>query len=103
MWAPVNRNAPPEVKDAYRKGVMMTFSPTGVFECDDGENWEHATRTNAGVVTRSRKLYYRLGKGTRIAYDKLKGNVHSGSISDANARAFYGEWLRRMLGEARPR
>lgn len=103
VWALVNRDAPPEVKEAYRRGVMMTFSPTGVFECDDGENWEHATRVNAGVVARRQKLYYGLGRGTRTEHDELKGVVHAGSINDANARAFYGEWLRLMCAtEGRP-
>lgn len=96
VWALVNKNAPPEVKEAYRKGVMITFSPTGVFECDDGENWEHATNVNAGFVTRQRKLHYGLGMGSDIDHAELKGNVSSGAVNDANQRAFYAEWLRLM-------
>ena len=95
----VNKNAPPEVKEAYRKGVMITFSPTGVFECDDGENWEHATNVNTGFVTRQRKLHYGLGMGSDVDHEELKGNVSAGMISDTNQRAFYAEWLRLMTQE----
>jgi 3-phenylpropionate/trans-cinnamate dioxygenase ferredoxin reductase subunit len=41
-----------DIKDAYRKGVMMTFAPAGVFEMDDGENWEYATRASDGIALR---------------------------------------------------
>jgi len=99
VWALVNKNAPPEVKEAYRKGVMITFSPTGVFECDDGENWEHATNVNSGFVTRQRKLHYGLGMGSDVDHEELKGNVSAGMISDTNQRAFYAEWLRLMTQE----
>jgi ethylbenzene dioxygenase subunit alpha len=91
-WVLVNRNAPQEVKDAWRKGAMMTFSPAGVFEMDDGDNWEFATRANVGVVTRRQPLHYGLGLGTRIEHDELPGNVYKGQINDANQRAFYRRW-----------
>lgn len=92
-WVLVNRSAPDEVKEAYRKGAMMTFSPTGVFEMDDGENWEYCTRTNQGVVTRRQRLHYRLGLGSRIEHPELPGNVFRSQINDANQRAFYQRWV----------
>jgi ethylbenzene dioxygenase alpha subunit len=91
-WVLVNKSMPDELKEAYRKGVMMTFSPSGVFEMDDGENWEFCTRTNAGVVTRRQKLHYQLGLGTETLREGLPGRVHQGSINDANQRAFYQRW-----------
>lgn len=99
-WVLVNRNAPQEVKDAWRKGAMMTFSPSGVFEMDDGENWELATRSNAGVVTRKQRLYYGLGSGTAIEHPELPGNVHRGQINDANQRAFYRRWSQLLRARA---
>lgn len=102
VWAMVNKSAPPEVKEAYRKGVMMTFSPSGVFECDDGENWENATHSNAGVVTRRQPLNYGLGLNSSVEHGELKGNIHKRAINDANQRAFYARWLELMTtgGEA---
>jgi ethylbenzene dioxygenase alpha subunit len=91
-WVLVNRNAPQAIKDAYRRGVMMTFSPAGVFEMDDGENWEFATRVNAGYVTRHQPLHYALGLRTLVDRPELPGHIHQGSLNDANQRAFYQRW-----------
>lgn len=95
-WVLVNKSAPQEVKDAYRKGVMMTFSPSGVFEMDDGENWEQATQVNRGVVTRHQPLHYGLGHDTAIDHPELPGNVHRSQVNDANQRAFYTHWAELM-------
>lgn len=72
---------------------MMTFSPTGVFEMDDGENFEFSTRTNAGFVTRQQDLYMGLGRGSRLEDSDLPGNVYRNQVNEANHRAFYQRWL----------
>lgn len=95
-WVLVNKSAPDEVKEAYRRGAMMTFSPSGVFEMDDGENWEYSTRTNEGVVTRRQPLHYALGLDSRIDHPELPGNVFRSQINDANQRAFYARWAELM-------
>jgi ethylbenzene dioxygenase subunit alpha len=100
-WVIVNRNMPEEIKAAYRKGVMMTFSPAGVFEMDDGDNWEGSTRSNAGLVTRGRKLHYGLGRDTMVTDPDLPGQVHRYQTNDANQRAFYAHWADLMDGVAR--
>lgn len=100
MWALVNRRAPDEVKEAFRRGVMRTFSPTGILEMDDGENWEHATKINSGWVTRHQRLHYALGLESRIDHPELPGNVFAGQINDANQRAFYRRWRDLLLAES---
>ncbi len=97
-WVLVNRNEPPAVKEAYRKGVMMTFSPSGVFEMDDGENWEFSSRSAGGVATRHQPLYYGLGSHSRADHPELKGNVFAGQMNDANQRAFYETWAAYLDG-----
>ncbi|MBS0416486.1 MAG: Rieske 2Fe-2S domain-containing protein [Proteobacteria bacterium] len=92
-WVLVNRSAPQEIKDAYRKGVMMTFSPGGLFEMDDGENWEFVTRVSRGGQARRQPLYYGTGLGTETRHPELPGKVFNGAINDANQRAFYRRWL----------
>ncbi|MFC3050665.1 aromatic ring-hydroxylating oxygenase subunit alpha [Kordiimonas pumila] len=91
-WTLVNKNMPAEVKEAYRRGSMMTFSPAGVFEMDDGENWEFSTRANAGVITRKQKLCYSMGLGSELADTDFPGIIHRGSLNDANQRLFYQRW-----------
>ena len=99
-WTFVNKKAPQEIKDMWRKGTMMTFSPSGVFEMDDGENWEYSTRSNAGFVTRQQDLYLGLGQDTRVAGTDLPGNVFQGQINEANQRAFYQRWLDLMKADS---
>jgi ethylbenzene dioxygenase alpha subunit len=98
-WVLVNKSAPDALKDKYRKGVMRTFSPSGTLEMDDGDNWENATATNQGVVTRRQKLHYSLGMDSRVEHDELKGNLHLRKYNDSNQRAFYGRWLELMCKE----
>jgi ethylbenzene dioxygenase alpha subunit len=98
-WVLVNRRHPPEIKEAYRRGAMLTFSPSGLFEMDDGENWEQTTLVNAGVVTRRQKLWFGLGQGTRVAHDEFPGNVFQGQINDANQRAFYRRWAQLLVAD----
>jgi len=91
-WVIVNKNAPEDVKEKWRRGAMMTFSPTGVFEMDDGENWEYCTKTSRGKVTRYQDLYVGLGMDTRLTDSELPGNVFKGQLNEANARAYYQRW-----------
>ncbi len=98
-WVLVNKNCPEHIKEKYRKGVMRTFSPAGILEMDDGENWENCTSTNAGVVTRRQKLHYGLGLTSRIEHEELKGEIHLRKYNDANQRAFYRQWLKLMCDE----
>lgn len=92
-WTLVNKSAPEEIKERYRRGCMITFSPSGVFEMDDGENWEYSTRANRGRVTREQDLYLGLGLGSKLEDTKFPGNVYKGQINEANQRAYYQRWL----------
>lgn len=95
-WVLVNKNAPDRIKDLYRKGVMRTFSPSGVLEMDDGENWENCTNVNNGFVTRHQKLHYGLGMNSQTTHPELKGELHQRKYNDANQRLFYSQWLKCM-------
>ncbi|GGB85142.1 3-phenylpropionate/cinnamic acid dioxygenase subunit alpha [Marinobacterium zhoushanense] len=92
-WVVVNKSAPQEIKEKWRKGAMMTFSPTGVFEMDDGENWEYCTKTAKGRVTAAQDLYIGLGMNSRASDTSLPGNVFKGQLNEANARAYYQQWF----------
>ncbi|MGK2941744.1 MAG: aromatic ring-hydroxylating dioxygenase subunit alpha [Immundisolibacter sp.] len=93
-WTIVNQDMPDEVKDAVLHSCMETFSPSGVMEMDDGENWENATRANEGVVTRRQPLHYGLRVGTEQRDDPdLPGNIARPMYADVNQLAFYQRWL----------
>lgn len=95
VWTLVNRSAPEKVKAAYRRGTMMTFSPAGLFEMDDGDNWEYVTHGSRGPAARQQMLFYGLGIDSQIESD-LPGRVYAGQYNDANQRAFLREWAERV-------
>ncbi len=96
-WVLVNKAMPDELKQEITKRVMLTFSPSGLFEMDDGENWSNCTTVNRGVVTRRQKLHYRSGIDRLIDdHPTLPGIVHRGQYNDANQRLFYQRWLDMM-------
>jgi ethylbenzene dioxygenase alpha subunit len=101
-WGLVNRNAPAEIKEGYRKGGMMTFGPAGLFELDDGENWEFANRTSRGQQARQMPLYLGVGMGTETEDSPCPGNVnvHRGHMNEANQRAFFRRWAHVMMAES---
>jgi ethylbenzene dioxygenase alpha subunit len=95
-WTLVPRSMPDEIKDRFRRGALRTFSPGGILEVDDGENWENCTATNAGVVTRAQKLYYGLNPDSPAPDANLPGTVVRGQLSDINQRLFYKRWAELM-------
>lgn len=95
-WTLVPKNMPDDIKDRFRRGSMRTFSPSGLLEMDDGENWEHSTAANAGFVTRNQKLCYAMAPEGELDDDSLPGTVTLGQLSDANQRLFYKKWAEMM-------
>ncbi|MGW3564199.1 aromatic ring-hydroxylating oxygenase subunit alpha [Streptomyces sp. NPDC000941] len=98
----VNKNAPEEVKRAWRIGAMHTFSPTGLFESDDVPPWQGATGSHQGTATRKHHLYSALGGGSRVSLPGAPEglNVFKGQVSEENARAYYKRWRALMLAPA---
>jgi ethylbenzene dioxygenase alpha subunit len=95
-WTLVPKNMPAEIKDRFRRGSMRTFSPSGLLEMDDGENWEFSTAANAGWVTRHQRLCYAMAPAGEVGSEELPGIVTPGQLSDANQRLFYKRWAELM-------
>jgi biphenyl 2,3-dioxygenase alpha subunit len=53
-WTVVDRDWPDAVKDAYRRGVLRSFSAAGTFEQDDGENWNEIRACCVAIARSSR-------------------------------------------------
>ena len=98
-WTLVPKTMPDDIKDRFRRGSMRTFSPSGLLEMDDGENWEHSTSANAGWVTRHQRLCYAMAPGGEVDVEGLPGMVSAGQLSDANQRLFYKRWAEMMDAE----
>lgn len=98
-WTLVPKSMPEEIKDRFRRGSMRTFSPSGILEMDDGENWEHSTAANAGWITRHQRLCYAMAPAAELDRQGLPGTVTAGQLSDANQRLFYKRWVEMMDAE----
>jgi hypothetical protein len=59
----VDKNASPEEQRAHVRASNRHFGPAGMFEQDDGENWDQSTRGTAGPVSRPYDLNYSMGLG----------------------------------------
>ncbi|HZP27000.1 MAG TPA: aromatic ring-hydroxylating dioxygenase subunit alpha, partial [Dehalococcoidia bacterium] len=94
-WCIVDKSAPQNVKDGYRKITEWTFSPSGLFEQDDMENWQFCTATGRGVMTRQIPQYIGMGKGHEHADEDFPGEVGY-TISEQNQRGWYGRWRQFM-------
>jgi phenylpropionate dioxygenase-like ring-hydroxylating dioxygenase large terminal subunit len=96
----VDRDAPAEVKNAFRKASQHHFSPAGLFEQDDGENWEQSTRACNGAVARRYPLNYQMGLGHEQLISDGTTPPRLESVNEANQRTFYARWAELMAGGA---
>ncbi|MET8506863.1 aromatic ring-hydroxylating dioxygenase subunit alpha [Streptomyces sp. NPDC004787] len=98
-WTFVPKDAPEDVRDAYRKTTQYTFSPAGVYETDDGENWPEIQAVLRGWKARQTAFNMQMGMGfeERNAYG-LPG-VTNDVLSETAARGFYQRWRDLMVGK----
>lgn len=94
-WVLVERDAPPEIKDAIRLSCLRRFSPAGTWEQDDADNWMQATQASRGVATRRVRLNYQMGLGHEGTHDALRGRIGP-FYSDTCQRNFYQHWAQQL-------
>ena len=92
----VDKAAPPEVKEAFRRTAIRTFGPSGVFEQDDMDNWEGCSMSGRGVVSRRHDLNISMGLGHASYDEELGGMASDYRLSENNHRAFYRRWSQLM-------
>lgn len=59
----VDRNLPPEAQREQVRNSNRHFGPAGVFEQDDGENWEYSTKGCFGEWAQQYDIHYAMGLG----------------------------------------
>jgi hypothetical protein len=97
LYTLVDRDAPPEVKEAIRRGSQRHFSPSGMFEQDDGENWEQATLACRGAIARRYPINYQMGLGHDEIIDDGEAPARIPTrMSEHNQRNFYKRWAELM-------
>lgn len=95
----VDSTAPLEVREAWRKGLLRTFSPAGVFEQDDGENWVDIQKVLKGHKARQTRLNAQMGLGEhRDDHPDHPGTISFGYSEEA-ARSLYRRWANMLAHE----
>lgn len=103
-WVLVDKDAPPEVRDEQRRFTTSQFSPAGMTEQDDGENWSEIDRNFAtSPQIRKHLLNYQMGLGHEHENDPdYPGTITARGIGDGPQRGFYRRWLEFMTSEPWP-
>ena len=101
VWAMaiVDADAPQDVKDTWGQGITRSFSPAGMFEQDDGENWIEVQRVLRGARARRQPFNLQMGLGNEKSDERFPGPL-SYVFSEAAARGLYTRWARMMAGES---
>jgi 3-phenylpropionate/trans-cinnamate dioxygenase alpha subunit len=90
-WGMVESDAPPEVQALARKMKILTFSPSGIFEQDDGDMWGESTEAMGGFYRRRFPLNYQMGAGRGQRDPERPGLIHS-PPTELGIFNFYERW-----------
>jgi phenylpropionate dioxygenase-like ring-hydroxylating dioxygenase large terminal subunit len=91
-WGIVPANAPQEIKDQWRISILRTFSPAGIWEQDDGENWNEVQKVLRGWKARQAPFNAQMGIGhADLDKDDLPGRTNY-VYGEESARGMYRRW-----------
>ena len=94
-WAVVDKAASAKIKDTMRFVSQYRFSPTGVFEQDDMDNWIQVTAAAKSLIGQRYPANYQMrGDNAPIEID-LPGRVKS-RFSDNNQLSLYMHWAKML-------
>jgi 3-phenylpropionate/trans-cinnamate dioxygenase alpha subunit len=91
-WIFVPKAAPPQIKDQLRRDAALQFSPAGILEQDDGENWNEIQKVLRGHVARHTSLNVQMGRGHHHHNDSGLPGKTNYVFAEEGARDFYQRW-----------
>jgi phenylpropionate dioxygenase-like ring-hydroxylating dioxygenase large terminal subunit len=94
-WAVYDKAAPEKIKNVIRFVSQYRFSPAGVFEQDDMDNWAQVTRAAKSLIGRRYPANYQMAGNEAPVDLELRGRVHN-RFSDNNQLIFYMHWARML-------
>ncbi len=94
-WAIVDKAASPEIKDVMRFVSQYRFSPSGVFEQDDMDNWIQVTGAAKSLIGRRYPANYRMSGNEPPIEITLPGRAMS-RFSDNNQLSLYLHWAKML-------
>jgi phenylpropionate dioxygenase-like ring-hydroxylating dioxygenase large terminal subunit len=99
-WVLVDAAASDEEKETVRRNVVRTFTPGGIFEQDDTENWNLCQDTLRGHVARQQWHNMQMGLGKEGSDVDYPGTISYG-MGELPGRNFYKRWLE-MIADSGP-
>ena len=94
-WDLIGKDAPADVVAFARDARIRTFSPSGIFEQDDGEVWTAAQRALGGPYRKRFALNYSMGAGHGFQSEDRPGTLH-GPSTEIPVFGFYERWRQAM-------
>ncbi len=91
----VAKDAPQEVRDLTRKAMGLTFSPSGIFEQDDGVAWGDIANAQGGPIRSQYPFNYQMGHGYGKTMDDKPGVIHPPS-TEIGVFGLYEKWREMM-------
>jgi phenylpropionate dioxygenase-like ring-hydroxylating dioxygenase large terminal subunit len=89
----IDRDAPPEVQRMQARASNRHFGPAGMFEQDDGENWDQSTAGAHGVMARRFDLNYAMALGHGELVEDGQGPPRIDTLTNENAQLWmYHVW-----------
>ena len=101
-WSFVPAGASPDAKRASKRASEFTFSPAGVLESDDGENWPEIQNVLRGWRARQNSMNFQMGLGYEEHHGWDMPGLTNDMYSESNARGFFRRWLDLMEGRSWP-
>ncbi|KHA64552.1 aromatic ring-hydroxylating dioxygenase subunit alpha [Sphingomonas sp. Ant20] len=94
----VDKSAPGEIKDEWRRHTSRTFSAGGVFEQDDGENWCDIQQVLHGHVAQQQSFNIEMATHTISNENKegFPGDSFGYTYAEEAARGLYTFWTKIM-------
>jgi hypothetical protein len=91
----VDKKATEEAREAIRRRQMMTFSSGGIFEQDDGDNFDQVTKSGLSLMGRKYPMNLQMGIGHDRISEAAPGILSFGT-GETNQRYFYKRWAELM-------
>ena len=95
-----DKEAPPHIKELYRRTGLRTFGPAGTFEQDDSDNWEECTHTARGLMSKRIPVNNQMGMGKDRFDEDLMAWANDRPVSEHTHRAFYRHWQKVMSADS---
>ncbi|WP_245757931.1 aromatic ring-hydroxylating oxygenase subunit alpha [Alteribacillus iranensis] len=102
QWQIVEKNATKEWKELSNQTNSLTFGASGIFEQDDSENWTDITQNSKGAYHLQENTFFNYTQGMhKKPVDDFVGPgiAYENKFNEANARAFFRNWLDQVTAE----